>query len=203
MTSLLFIAGTAYGGGFSTRLLEARPGFICFQVAGKDAYNAFRQEAGGHRWQRIPPTERRGRRHTSTITVAVLREPTNAEVSLDHSKLEISTCRGSGAGGQHRNVTDSAVQIKYEDIIVRCESERSQHQNKESALALLKAKLLQAQEAKAQNKENSQRKKQIGSGMRGDKIRTIRVFDNQVKDHKTNHNMKFDKYERGFIDDLH
>lgn len=201
--SLLSTANTAHGGDFSTQLLETRPGFICFQVTGKDAYNAFKNEAGGHRWQRIPPTERRGRRHTSTITVAVLREPTGTEILLDHSKLEISMCRGSGAGGQHRNVTDSAVQIRYGDIIVRCESERSQHQNKESALSLLKAKLLEAKEAELQSKENKKRKRQIGSGMRGDKIRTIRVFDNQVKDHCTNNKMKFDKYERGFIDDLH
>ncbi len=202
MTSLLSTASTAHGGIFSLLLLEARSGFICFQVSGKNAEQAFKHEAGGHRWQRIPPTERKGRRHTSTITVAVLREPKATEVSIDYSMLEVKMCRGSGPGGQHRNTTDSAVQMKYGDITVRCESERSQKQNKESAMSLLRAKLLEAKQSRAQGATNKQRQDQIGSGMRGDKIRTIRVFDNQVKDHKTNRKMKFDKYERGFIDGL-
>jgi peptide chain release factor 1 len=150
----------------------------------------------------VPPTETRGRRHTSTITVAVLREPESSEVILDLNRLEIRTCRGSGNGGQKRNVTDSAVQVKYDDILVRCESERSQKQNKEYAIALLKAKLLARQEADKYQAENQTRKAQISSGQRGDKIRTIRVFDNQVKDHRTGKHMKFDKYEKGFIEEL-
>jgi peptide chain release factor 1 len=203
MISLLSTASTVLGGGFSLLLLESRPGFICFQVSGKNAVNAFKYEAGGHRWQRIPPTEHKGRRHTSTITVAVLREPKSTEISIDYNKLEVSTCRGSGPGGQHRNTTDSAVILKYENITVRCESERSQKQNKESAMALLRAKLLEAKESAIQGATNSRRKNQIGSGQRGDKVRTIRVFDNQVKDHRTNRKMKFDKYKRGFVDGLY
>jgi len=151
----------------------------------------------------VPPTENKGRRHTSTITVAVLREPKATEIKIDYSKLEVSVCRGSGAGGQKRNVTDSAVQIRYENIIIRCESERSQHQNKASAMSLLKAKLLVAKQERESGKENNKRKDQIGTGMRGDKIRTIRVFDNQVKDHRLKTKMRFTDYEQGHIDSLY
>jgi peptide chain release factor 1 len=194
---------TVLGGGFSLSLIDARPGFICIQVSGHNAYDAFRYEAGGHRWQRVPPTEQKGRRHTSTITVAVLREPKPTEVVLDDNKLIIHTCRGSGNGGQKRNVTDSAVQIRYDNIMVRCESERSQKQNKEHALALLRAKLLAAKEHQQLSTTNTNRKSQIGSGQRGDKVRTIRVFDNQVKDHQTGISIRFDKYEKGFVDLLY
>lgn len=187
---------------FSYSLIESRPGFICLQVTGKNADKAFQYESGGHRWQRVPPTERKGRKHTSTITVAVLREPKATEVHIDNNKLEITTCRGSGPGGQHRNTCDSAVQIKYGDIIVRCESERSQKQNKETAMSLLRAKILQEKESKSKASFNSSRKKQIGTGQRGDKVRTIRVFDNQVKDHVTGRSTKYNKYERGDLKEL-
>jgi len=197
------ISNIALGGGFSLSPIELRPGFICVQISGPTAEEDFRHESGGHRWQRIPPTEKKGRRHTSTITVAVLREPEPAEVELDYNKLEMSTCRGSGKGGQHRNVTDSAVQIKYNNIIVRCESERSQHQNKRAAIAVLRARLLNQKEEQQGQIVNQARKNQIGSGMRGDKIRTVRVFDNQVKDHATNKKMSYEKYKRGFIEKLH
>lgn len=99
-------------------------------------------------------------------------------------------------------MTDSAVQINYEDITVRCESERSQRLNKELALSLLKARLFEQQESVKHQKQNKKRKKQIGSGMRGDKIRTIRVFDNQVKNHLNNKKMRFSQYEKGFINEI-
>lgn len=188
---------------FSLSIIDLRPGFVCLQVSGKKSYNLFKNEAGGHRWQRIPPTERRGRKHTSTITVAVLREPTQSEVKIDQNKLKITTCKGSGPGGQHRNTTDSAVQIQYEDITIRCESERSQHQNKATALCLLRAKILEKQESLVISSANKKRKDQIGSGMRGDKRRTIRVFDDQVVDHESNKTMKYSKYKRGNIKDIH
>jgi peptide chain release factor 1 len=100
-------------------------------------------------------------------------------------------------------VTDSAVQIKYGDIAIRCESERSQHRNKAIAMDLLKARLLDEKESKDSKKVSKKRKKQIGTGMRGDKVRTIRVFDNQVKDHVMKSKMRFSDYERGFIDVLY
>jgi len=135
----LSIRSCAYGTIFSCELVEARPGFAILRIHGCRAKKLFRQESGGHRWQRIPPTERRGRYHTSTVTVAVLSEPTERELHIDQRDLEWKTCRGSGAGGQHRNKTDSAVQLRYKPsgLSVRVESERSQTKNKVSALALL------------------------------------------------------------------
>lgn len=160
---------------------------------------AFAAEPGGHRWQRVPPTEKRGRVHTSTITVAVLREPAESEVRLEERDLEWSTCRGSGAGGQHRNVTDSAVQVKHlpTGLLVRCESERSQHQNRATALALLRARLLAAEQAAADGERAEARRRQVGSGQRGDKVRTIRTQDGIVTDHQTGKKVPFREYVRG------
>jgi peptide chain release factor 1 len=133
----------------------------------------------------------------------VLKEPGKHDIQLDYSKLKITACRGSGAGGQHRNTCDSAIQIKYEDIAVRCESERSQHQNKATAMAILRAKLLQRQEDQAANDINQTRQRQVGTGMRGDKIRTIRAQHNVVVDHRTRKKISLDKYMRGQIDLLY
>ena len=199
---LQFTIDIAVGGVFKQELVESRPGFVCFKVTGKGSVAAFKHEGGGHRWQRIPPNEKRGRRHTSTITVAVLREPNVGEVEIDQKDLVVATCRGSGAGGQHRNVTDSAVQISYRGITVRCESERSQHKNKAMAMSILRARVLAREEEVAVSSENKSRKKQVGSGMRGDKVRTIRVFADQVKDHRTGKKMKYAKYARGFVEGL-
>src|SRR5579885_2588838 len=106
------------------------------QIDGQGAWSAFAHEPGGHRFQRIPPNEKRGRVHTSTVTVAVLPELTDTQVPINDKDLEWSYCRGSGKGGQHRNVTDSAVQLHHKPtgIRVRCESERSQPQNRRTAL---------------------------------------------------------------------
>ena len=118
-------------------------GILVLRVHGRGAEEAFQDEGGGHRWQRVPPNDKRGRVHTSTITVAVLPEPTAAELRLAPGDVQRVTCRGSGAGGQHRNVTESCVVVTHRPtgLTVRCESERSQHQNEETALALLRARL--------------------------------------------------------------
>lgn len=173
-------------------------------VTGKGAKRDFRHEAGGHRWQRIPPTERRGRTHTSTITVAVLDVPTPKDIRIDPRDLDWKTCRGSGAGGQHRNTTDSAVQLTHKPtgLSVRCEGERSQHQNKESALTLLRSRLAEAQRTTERNARSSKRRQQVGSGMRGDKIRTIALQRDQVTDHITGKRMAAKKYLRGFVEEL-
>ncbi len=188
---------------FSLSLIESSYGYISAQISGKNVIKLFRNESGGHRWQRVPPTERNGRRHTSTITVAVLVQPSNTDLIIDENKIEISTTRGSGPGGQNRNKLETCVIAKYNGVTVRCESERSQHQNKIYAIALLKAKLFEQQQNTIHSNLNSDRKNKIGSGMRGDKIRTIRVFDNQVKDHKTNKSISYEKYEKGFLDGLY
>lgn len=180
-------------------LADERPGAATLRVTGRGAERVFANEGGGHRVQRVPPNEKRGRVHTSTITVAVMREPQAHELRLDERDLEWSTCRGSGAGGQHRNVTDSAVQLKHvpSGLMVRCESERSQTQNKQTALSILRARLLQAEQTQAANAANSERRSQVGSGMRGDKRRTIRYQDGQVHDHVLDVRVPLRDYLRG------
>lgn len=174
------------------------------RISGDDAARLFKFEPGGHRWQRVPPTEKRGRYHTSTVTVAVLEEPTESQLELRHQDLEWRTCRGSGAGGQHRNVTDSAVQLRHSPsgIAVRVESERSQAKNKAAALALLRAKLKAEQDHKASAELWSKRKTQVGTGMRGDKVRTIRVRDNSVRDHRTGKKITYKAFMRGELEGL-
>jgi len=168
-------------------------------VSGKSVEEIFKDEPGGHRWQRVPPTEKRGRVQTSTVTVAVLREPEAVELRIDERDLEIKTCRGSGAGGQHRNVTDSAVQIfhKPSGLMVRAETERSQSQNREYAMGLLRARLLAAAKEAKSNARAADRRSQVGSGMRGDKRRTIRCQDGQVNDHISGRTWKLKEYMRG------
>lgn len=159
----------------------------------------FAHESGGHRWQRVPPNERHGRVHTSTITVAILREPTAAEVEIRDDDLEWSTCRGSGAGGQHRNKTESAVIVKHgpSGVSVRCESERSQRQNRATALGLLRARLLAAKEAATTAAYNAGRRDQLGSGMRGDKRRTVQMQNGLVVDHVRERRVEVRTYLRG------
>jgi len=188
-----------YGGGFSLELAEVRPGLLIFRALGDLATEVFRHEAGGHRWQRVPPNEKRGRVHTSTVTVAVLPEPTATDIHLGEGDLEWGYCRGSGKGGQHRNVTDSAVQLRHRPsgLMVRCESERSQPQNKRTALALLRAKLWALQHEAEVGARADERRQQVGSGMRGDKRRTIRTQDGVVTDHLTGQRWRFRDYVKG------
>jgi len=152
----------------------------------------------------VPPTEKRGRVHTSTVTLACLREPSAAEVDLDPRDLVVKPTRGSGAGGQHRNTTDSAIQVTHKPtgIQVRVESERSQHQNKASALALLRARLLDQQQGHQNKRRNDRRRSQLGTGMRGDKVRTIALQRGQVTDHRTGRRVNAKKYLRGEVDAL-
>ena len=147
----------------------------------------------------MPPTEKRGRVHTSTITVAVLPEPADAVVRLDERDLEETTMRGSGAGGQHRNKTDSAVRLVHRPtgLVVRVESERDQSQNRRTARAVLRAKLWELEQARRVGARAADRRAQVGSGMRGDKRRTIRTQDDQVTDHVTGRAWRFKAYARG------
>jgi peptide chain release factor 1 len=179
--------------------IDVRPGFIVFRVYGQGAIEAFKNEGGGMRWQRVPPNEKRGRVHTSTVTVAVLPEPTAVQVRLDDRDLEYRTCRASGAGGQKVNKTDSAVQLTHKPtgLMVRVETERSQHQNRATALALLRARLWQGERDRAAAARDEERREQVGSGMRGDKRRTIAVQRGTVVDHVTGRSWRFEDYLRG------
>lgn len=172
---------------------------IVFRASGKGAIAAFGNESGGHRWQRIPCTEKRGKMQTSTITVAVLPEVANAQILVSEKDLRWSFCRGSGAGGQHRNVTDSAVILVHvpTGIKVRCESHRSQHVNKETALEILRARIWDAASAQESESKSSSRREQIGSGMRADKRRTIRSQDGVVTDHILKKQWNLKNYLRG------
>jgi len=169
------------------------------RASGAGAGVAFGDESGGHRWQRVPPTERRGRVHSSTITVAVLPEPRDDEVVLAPGDLEWSTCLASGCGGQHVQKTESAVQVTHRPtgLQVRCQSERSQHQNRATALSALRARLAAMQRDRATAVRAGERRAQIGSGQRGDKRRTVRVQDETVVDHLTGRTWRLRDYQRG------
>lgn len=191
--------GARSGAGFDLETLEDRPGLLVFRAVGAGAADLFKDEAGGHRWQRIPPTEKRGRVQTSTVTVAVLPEPDPVQLRIPESDLEWTTCRGSGPGGQKRNKTESAVQVTHvpTGTVVRCESERSQHQNRATALASLRARLWQVGQERADAERGQDRRQQIGSGMRGDKRRTVRCQDGVVSDHVTGRRWNLREYLKG------
>jgi peptide chain release factor 1 len=169
------------------------------RIAGAGAAELFADEAGGHRWQRVPPGEKRGRIHTSTITLAVLLEPEAATVAVDQRDLVWSTCRGTGSGGQKRNKTESTVLLTHAPtgLQVRCETSRSQLQNRQTALALLRARLHAREAERLHGERAADRRQQVGSGMRGDKRRTIRCQDGVVVDHVTGRRWRLKDYLRG------
>jgi len=180
-------------------VLDCCSGFITLKVSGNNPLLIFGNEAGGHRWQRVPPNERNGRVHTSTITVSVLEEPKPAEFVIPERDMEIKTCRGSGNGGQNRNKLETVVVITHlpTKVSVRCESERSQYQNRQIAIDLLRTKLFNDMNNKQANDINNVRRQQIGSGMRGDKRRTVQVQNGIVKDHATGQQWRYKDYVKG------
>jgi peptide chain release factor 1 len=187
------------GGVFEFEIVERRPGFAVLRITGSCAEQIFANESGGHRWQRVPPTERRGRIQTSTITVATFSEWKSAEFKVKDADLAWETMRSGGKGGQNANKVESKIRLTHKPtgLVVVCESERSQKRNKDTALATLTARLQAAQQNKQQGVQDADRKAQIGTGQRGDKRRTIREKDGVVTDHILNRKWRYADYVRG------
>ena len=180
-------------------MLDERPGLVSVAFSGAGARALFQNESGGHRWQRIPPTERRGRVHTSTVTVAIMDPDVIVGSALDVRDVEIMTTRGSGPGGQNRNKTDSCVIATHRPtgLAVRIDNERSQHQNKAMAYKVLAARLYEAERDRVAAEREKDRRQQVGTGMRGDKVRTYRTQDDQVNDHRTGQRWRLQDWTRG------
>jgi len=201
--------------GWSTELLSSNVTGIggfkegIFSIEGKGAYSRLKYESGVHRVQRVPVTEASGRIHTSTATVAVLPEMDEVEVEVDPNDLEIEVYRSSGPGGQHMQKNATAVRVTHlpTGMVVTCESERSQFQNKERAMAILRARLYAIEEQKQLEERGETRRLQVGSGERSEKIRTYNFPQNRVTDHRiglTSHRLEnvLDGNLDEFIDEL-
>ena len=178
---------------------------VSFIVSGAGAYSRFKFESGTHRVQRVPQTESSGRIHTSAATVAVLPEADDVEVDINPNDLEIDTFRSSGAGGQHINKTSSAIRITHKPtgLVVECQDERSQYKNKDKAMKVLKSRLLKMEQDKQNEAIASDRRSQVGSGDRSEKLRTYNYPQSRVTDHRIGLTLyKLDEIMNGSLDEI-
>lgn len=197
--------------GWKIEVLNANPtelgGYkeISFSINGDGAYSKFKFESGVHRVQRVPETETQGRIHTSTVTVAVLPEVDDVEVEINPKDLQIDTYRSGGAGGQHVNKTESAIRITHlpTGTVVECQDERSQYKNKDRAMKILASRLYEAERARQMSERAAERKSQVGTGMRNERIRTYNFPQGRVTDHRIGLTLyKIDRIMDGELDEL-
>jgi len=178
---------------------------VSFIIEGDGAYSRLKFESGVHRVQRVPETEASGRIHTSTVTVAVLPEMEEVDFEINPSELQIDTFRSSGAGGQHVNKTDSAIRITHlpTGTVVECQDERSQHKNKDRAMKILVSRLYEAEREKAEAAHAAQRKSQVGTGDRSERIRTYNYPQGRVTDHRIGLTLyKIEQILNGALDEV-
>ena len=197
--------------GFKTSIMTSNEtelgGFkeISFTVEGDGAYSRFKFESGVHRVQRVPETESQGRIQTSTATVAVLPEVEDIEVEINPADITIESCKSSGAGGQHINKTESAVRLTHKPtgIVIECQEERSQFKNKDKALKMLRAKLYDMKQKEQNDKIASDRKSQVGTGDRSERIRTYNYPQGRITDHRISLTLhSLESFLNGNIDDM-
>ena len=178
---------------------------ISFMITGEGAYSRLKFESGVHRVQRVPETESQGRIHTSTVTVAVLPEAEEVDIEINPADLQIDTYRSGGAGGQHVNKTESAIRITHlpTGTIVECQDERSQHKNKDRAMKILRSKILEAEREKQHDAIAGERKAQVGTGDRSERIRTYNYPQGRVSDHRINLTLyKIEAILNGDLDEI-
>ena len=178
---------------------------VIARIDGDDVYSRLKYESGTHRVQRIPTTESQGRIHTSAVTVAIIPEADDIELDIKDGDLRIDTYRASGAGGQHVNTTDSAIRITHmpTGIVVQCQNERSQHKNKATAMKMLQARLLDAMESEQRASIAEDRKAQVGSGDRSERIRTYNYPQSRITDHRIQFSTRrLDQVMAGEVDEV-
>lgn len=197
--------------GWQTELISANEtelgGFkeVCFMVRGDGVYSRMKFESGVHRVQRVPDTEASGRIHTSTVTVAVLPETEEVELEIDPGDLKIDTYRASGAGGQHVNKTESAIRITHlpTGMVVECQDERSQHKNRDKAMAVLRSRLYDKMKREQESRVAADRRSQVGTGDRSERIRTYNFPQGRLTDHRIGLTIyKLDAVMNGDLDDI-